>query len=106
MEGNRMKMREAVEAALSELDKFGQVHDARIHFADIVHIGRARGMLQAALSAPPRQCEVGTAEEQVERWRTYCSSHRSGPSCDGCPLETDDSADCYAVWMQKPYEAQ
>ena len=58
MEGNQMKMREAVEAALAELDKFGQCHDARLHFSDIVHIGRARGILQAALSAPARNQEV------------------------------------------------
>lgn len=58
---------------------------------------------RSALSAPPRNCDVGTAEEQVERWRRYCSSHRSGASCDGCPLETDDSADCYSTWAQMPY---
>ena len=109
MEGNQMKMREAVEAALTELDKFGQCHDARIHFADIVHIGRARGMLQAALALPRRQCDVGTAEEQIARHDLYCRAQGRCDRCDRCidPVAKDDfniSSLCKFQWLQMPYE--
>ncbi len=104
MEGNQQKMREAVEAALSELDKFGQVHDARIHFADIVHVGNAKRMLQEALAAPPRQCDVGTAEEQSERMeKSVCSKHR----CVKCPYyRINKHGDCSLEWAQTPCEAE
>lgn len=58
----------------------------------------------AALAAPLRQCEVGTAEEQYGRHNKYCCSQ---PTCKKCLR--DDAADmcisCFAKWAQMPYEA-
>lgn len=61
-----------------------------------------------ALSAPPRNCDVGTAEEQTHRMLLYCKSHGVDESrcfrCKGCPLLTADI--CELSWAQMPYEAQ
>lgn len=62
----------------------------------------------AALSAPARNCDVGTAEEQTHRMLLYCKSHGVDESrcfrCKGCPLLTADI--CELSWEQMPYEAQ
>ena len=49
----------------------------------------------AALSAPPRNCDVGTPEEQIERHNSYCLS---GVHC------TYTCRRCYAQWAQMPYD--
>ena len=59
----------------------------------------------AALSAPARNCDVGTAEEQAERMRLYCNSHGEDESgcfrCEKCPFLTDER--CELAWAQMPY---
>ena len=67
------------------------------------------GIINAALAAPVRNCDVGTAEEQEMSYIDYCSRHRkSDPHCDpcrGCPLYLKPSG-CQFSWAQMPYEAQ
>lgn len=73
-----------------------------------------------------RNCDVGTAEEQVERFKEYCQSNMQyyrdmfgthegagGWDCRGdCPIvkmidENDSLCDhCQLVWAQMPYEAE
>ena len=66
----------------------------------------AKTAINAALSAPPRNCDVGTAEEQVLRWREFCA-YKNGGVCDGCPCLANDGVEaCYARWEQMPYEAE
>lgn len=53
---------------------------------------------------PQCNCDVGTAEEQRERWMAFCD--RYDDDCTGCPC--DDAAcasytDCFARWAQMPY---
>lgn len=66
-----------------------------------------RGMVVRALSAPPRNCDVGTAQEQAERW--YWRYH-VGHLCQSCPLgprkwsEVDAGTLCFSEWQQMPYE--
>ena len=63
--------------------------------------------LRAALSAPPRNCDVGTPEEQVERWQAFCDQFDD--DCTGCPCDVATCASytgCFARWAQTPYEAQ
>ena len=56
-----------------------------------------------ALSAPPRNCDVGTAEEQSERYEKFCYAHRSREKgCGDCPL--CDIPCCEFAWLQMPYE--
>lgn len=60
-------------------------------------------MLRAALAAPPRNCDVGTAEEQFERWYAFCD--RYDKDCTGCPCKSPyTTAYCFARWAQMPYE--
>ena len=57
-----------------------------------------------ALSAPPRNCDVGTAEEQARRYEELCDSHTCGSICSGsgCPLYAYDCSPF--AWTQMPYE--
>ncbi len=64
---------------------------------------RIRELVYAADAAPPRNCDVGTAEEQEERFDEFCSSHFK--HCSKCPL-FDKFRFCQAAWMQMPYEKE
>ena len=48
-----------------------------------------------ALSAPPRNCDVGTAKEQIERHEKWCNSDR-------CVYR--NCGECFAEWSKMPYE--
>lgn len=50
---------------------------------------------RAALSALPRNCDVGTPEEQVERHDEWCDRDKCIPK---------DCTFCFAKWLQMPYE--
>ena len=64
---------------------------------------------RAALSKPPRQCDVGTPEEQTRRmFEQYCSEQISCyelPSGEHCPLHCK-GVDCRLAWAQMPYTAE
>lgn len=99
MEGNRMKMRDA----LLNIQEYAAAMD--------VDDGNVLAILDAcrdALAAPPRNCDVGTVEEQAERMRLYCNSHGEDESgcfrCEKCPFLTDER--CELAWAQMPYEAE
>ena len=53
-----------------------------------------------ALALPRRNCDVGTAEEQNERFNNFCGSHMR---CDSCP-HWETNGDCGIKWAQMPYE--
>lgn len=61
-------------------------------------------IIDAALAAPPRNCDVGTVKEQFERWQAFCGRH--DPVCKGCPCDGPECsfAFCFAKWAQMPYE--
>ena len=64
--------------------------------------------IRAALSAPARNCDVGTAEEQEERFDAFCARHygtndMSGDNCRICPLSP---MGCKLAWAQMPYEKE
>ena len=50
---------------------------------------------KATLAEPIRNCDVGTAEEQVERHGKWCNNDRCVFAC--CSV-------CFAEWSQMPYE--
>ena len=58
----------------------------------------AQDMAKAALSAPPRNCDVGTAEEQYKRFLKFCH----GANCSKCPVH--DAVNCKFAWSQMPYK--
>ena len=56
------------------------------------------------LGNTPRNCDVGTAEEQEERFDAHCRKHMG---CLTCPLREKDGGvpkHCEFVWSQMPYE--
>lgn len=63
--------------------------------------------IDAALDVPPRNCDVGTADEQYERFMNMCNS-KDARQCAGCRMrgfKPGCSRDrCFANWAQMPYE--
>lgn len=58
--------------------------------------------IDAILAEPIKNCEVGTAEEQEDRFRRYCNSR--GTFCGDCPLYNNRRGECRFAWAQMPYE--
>ena len=68
----------------------------------------AQDMAKAALAKPPRNCDVGTAEEQEKRFNSFCKTHLSGTRsiCSAqCPrVGCRSMFHCLTKWLQMPYE--
>ena len=97
--GNAAKLREALVLALFLLDLKEGVPYKTVSQKDI-------DFMKAAVAAPPRNCDVGTAEEQYERYKSRCMSQ----DCCDCPVREQwdfgqtGSESCQLVWAQMPYE--
>lgn len=63
----------------------------------------AQDMAESAISAPPRNCDVGKAEEQYARFYSFCDKYEE---CKECPLWRGGGlvTKCFARWAQMPYE--
>ena len=53
-----------------------------------------------ALAAPPRNCDVGTVDEQLKRFSAFCMSRK----CNECPFVSSTYGECGVRWSQMPYE--
>lgn len=100
--GNMAAMREA-------LDKAHRV----LHSAIIAGILKgddaydAINMATAALAAPARNCDVGTVDEQIERFHHQCFEYHTGrcsPHCRTLPAKTRQ--ECAIKWAQMPYNEE
>ena len=107
--GNASAMREALEKVRFYLPHFLQY--MRLHREDDEAGGYYEKILQvvnAALSAPTRNCDVGTCEEQEKRFNSFCKTHLSGirSICSPqCPCVCCRSMfHCLTKWAQMPYE--
>ena len=101
--GNAAAMREALEKVLRVL------HCAIV--ADILKgddVNSAFNEVTAALSAPPRNCDVGTSDEQAKRFHSFCKKFQYGIQgmCSTlCPCkDCCDKCHCLVKWSQMPYE--
>lgn len=56
--------------------------------------------VKPALSAPQRNCDVGTADEQTNSYLAFCDRH----TCQSCPVGFKRKTDCGFIWAQMPYE--
>lgn len=101
--GNAAEMREAYEFAEEFLRDYGT--DWKLH-------NKLCDMLKSALAAPLRNCDVGTPDEQAERFENFCLKHigcaeeTGGRHCVGCPLEKASrniTQKCELYWAQMPY---
>lgn len=66
-------------------------------------IRKAHEAVDAALAKPPRNCDVGTPEEQSARFDAHCRKHMG---CLTCPLREKDGCvpkHCEFAWSQMPY---
>ena len=67
-------------------------------------------VIESALSKPPRNCDVGTAEEQAETFYAFCGYHRFRSGIKGmcsslCPcIRCRDMCNCITTWAQMQYE--
>lgn len=63
----------------------------------------------AALAKPPRNCGIGSPDEQERRFKEFCAAYWSinnvDSECAECPL-TINGAECEFAWAQMPYESQ
>ena len=103
--GNTAKMREALEqadAVLSLISKSAWFIDA--NFSVNKAVIEAFNAIEAALDEPPRNCDVGTAEEQAERFKTFCYIYPL--NCSGCPFKNiaNTHNECAIFWLQMPYK--
>ena len=58
-----------------------------------------------ALSASARNCDVGTAEEQAERFHAFCASNKKcGDVYSSERCQFNSVEDCELAWAQMPYE--
>lgn len=72
----------------------------------------AVNIANAALAEPVRNCDVGTAQEQIERWEKFCQAHheywkpsKSLTAIQKCNCPCKEGNGCnYFIWAQMPYE--
>ena len=67
----------------------------------------ALNVVTDALSAPPRNCDVGTPEEQSDKFEEFCKKQGDKCALGGkgtCPMFKGYKIDCGVVWAQLPYE--
>lgn len=101
--GNMKAMREAWEVVLDALKKaYATAEVNRVRLADSIDV------ITAALAAPPKNCEVGTAEEQEKRFAKVCRANSKGwvrgLCSETCPLSRDYQSECALAWAQTPYK--
>lgn len=60
------------------------------------------GVADYALSEPLRNCDVGSLDEQIDRFNAFCENHTCSSYLGRCPLV--DSRSCRLAWAQMPYE--
>lgn len=88
MNSNR-KQRDALEEADIVLSALGYDASSPI-----------RLQIKDALDETVRNCDIGSADEQLKRHDKFCAS--SVAECSG--VSTNDCIRCFACWSQMPYE--
>lgn len=93
--GNAAAMREALEMVIEIADREWR------SFRETPAMKEMRDVCTSALSSHPRNCDVGTAEEQLTRYIAECRLHH----CNNCPLG-NNQRECGIYWSQIPYVAE
>ena len=87
--GNTAKMHEALKQIVDITTPCEGVTSTELQVNDIAY---------DAISSQPRNCDVGTAEEQYKRFLKFCH----GANCSKCPVH--DAINCKFAWAQMSYE--
>ena len=97
--GNSAKMRESLSDACYAMFNFLKTQNGGYE-----EMAKALDKAKAALAEPPRNCDVGTDEEQSRRYEELCDRHTCGSRCSasGCPMYEHDCSPF--AWGQMPYE--
>ena len=71
-------------------------------------IAEMKDVINAALAAPMKNCEVGTWQEQEKRFEQFCNRFRHD-YCRGCPLgemffRDKEIGECRLAWAQRLYD--
>lgn len=82
---------------------FAELAMAR-HFTEsdvaVAAINRVDSLLR---EAPVRECDVGTPEEQFDRFARFCNAN----TCRSCRYHsTTSTMRCIVCWMLKPWNAE
>jgi len=106
---NTIKLREVLEFALNTIDVSEDVLAETEDWENeaVGWILELQKRAREALVAPPRNCDVGTADEQAQRFETFCHrySQAMGICDDDCPFRQHPNASyCQSIWMQMPYK--
>ena len=97
--GNAAKMREALEETQSVIEKCMEIlnripdgveYDGLIDEVADELCDLRDSHVKPALSAPPRNCDVGTADEQTNSYLAFCDRH----TCQSCPVGFKRKTDC------------
>ena len=110
--GNAAATREALVAVKKSIDGIGASSldcDPTILMSSLTLIcGRLSSRIERALSAPLRNFDVGTAEEQVKRFEEFCEDSQVDedytPMCARCTLRREKH--CELAWARMPYESE
>ena len=87
--GNAAAMREALEMVK-------RLFDGRLMLQ--TDIRKAHDAVNSAIAKPPRNCDIGTADEQFERFDRWCNSRVIENCCGVCCRK------CLIAWSQMPYD--
>ncbi len=70
-----------------------------------IDVGGIEELANSALSAPARNCDVGTPYEQANRMRQFCAKQKRNGivNCGYCPIKHQYQRDCTLAWAQMPY---
>ena len=102
--GNAAKLREALKLCLRGMCGYCRMDaEARGMTTKCVNGCEALRMAKAALAAPARNCDVGTADDWLARFSVVCE-RCSGSDCDHRLFKDEEVCDCFARWAQMPYE--
>ena len=104
MEASNVKaMREALLMILGTVDHLQTRFDIpKLDYEEILEL---KQIAEAAISSTPRNCDIGTVEEQAKRFHSFCKSNKQPGdvySCERCQLNSIE--DCELAWSQMPYE--
>ena len=106
--GDCAKLRDALERARNTLLGVRDTTDDDYILDGVINC--LEEYVNPALAAPPRQCDVGTAEEQEVRFDAFCKSHGHGfdryrtYACENCKFISKYS--CELAWAQMPYKKE
>lgn len=102
---NAQKMRDALKDVRNKLEEWNLIPGF-----DYAQYSSLCDIIDDAISAPPRNCDVGTADEQWVRFNKHCEENSQADDPDYCSSSCDVDGECVSQcalkWGQMPYEKE